>query len=167
MPKVSFKSKLLKEVCAKVQLDMVLTESNGEFLTIFDNAIEDLITLQNSRYGIRGRRLLKSDEWYTTVLPEMDDFRFKQFLRVSRSDFSFILRLIENHEVFHGKNSSKQFPVPKQLAIALHKMGFEGSGSSLANVAALFGVSDGGTIMTVTFRIIKVWLHINILRTLS
>jgi hypothetical protein len=42
------------------------------------------------------------------------------------------------------------------LAISLYKFGVSGTGASIGNVSALFGVGDGGTVMKVILRVITV-----------
>lgn len=74
-------------------------------------------------------------------------------LRCTRTQFNVILALIENHAVFHGKNSQKQFSVQFQLAIVLYRLGSNGEGATLGKVAALFGVGDGGSIDKITLRV--------------
>jgi hypothetical protein len=58
--------------------------------------------------------------------------------------------------VFNSAQAQKQMAVDKQLAITLYKLGVDGTGASLNNVAAHFGVGDGGTIMKICLRVIKV-----------
>ncbi|ODM99709.1 putative nuclease HARBI1 [Orchesella cincta] len=65
------------------------------------------------------------------------------------------MRQIENDKCFNGPNSNLQLTVQKQLAITLYKFGVDGSGSSVCNVAALFGVGDGGTVMKIMGRVIQ------------
>jgi len=41
---------------------------------------------------------------------------------------------------------NRKMPIAKQLAIALHRFVTNGTGSSIGNVSALFGVDDGRSI---------------------
>ncbi|ODM92119.1 putative nuclease HARBI1 [Orchesella cincta] len=145
----------VSEVCQHAVLELLLCDSSSEATGIFDQAIEDVMILQTARYTIPRQPLPKSDKWFTEILPEVDENRFRQFMRVTRKDFAFILQQIENDKCFNGPNSNLQLTVQKQLAITLYKFGVDGSGSSVCNVAALFGVGDGGTVMKIMGRVIQ------------
>jgi hypothetical protein len=155
MPKVSNKRKVIEEVCKIAEVDILLAPE-GKTGQILDDAIEDVLTVSSFRYAIVRQPVPKSDQWYHNVLPSLDDYRFKQFLRVSRRDFGRIMRLIENNPVFAPTNNQRQLSIDKQLAITLYKFGFDGTGSSLVNTAALFGIGDGGSVMKVVTRVIQV-----------
>jgi len=156
MPKASKKRAVMNLVCKTAVLELVWSTNHEEAIKAFDNALSDLSTLSASRYLKVRQPVPKSDHWYTTILPEYDEIRFKQFERVGRIDFCRILRMIEDNEVFTSGRGRKQFPVDMQLAITLHKFGNNGTGNGLANVAAKFGIGDGGTIMRVVSRVTKV-----------
>uniref|UniRef100_A0A0A9XT22 Uncharacterized protein n=1 Tax=Lygus hesperus TaxID=30085 RepID=A0A0A9XT22_LYGHE len=59
---------------------------------------------------------------------------------------------LKNTPVFKSK---LQFPVEVQLMIVLHRLGSNGEGASVAKIAALFGIGDGGRIDIITNRIFK------------
>jgi hypothetical protein len=64
-------------------------------------------------------------------------------------------RLIKNDSVFDSKTKG-QTPVEIQLAVTLYRFGHTGSGASYGNVAAKFGIGDGGSILDMTKRTIMV-----------
>ena len=107
------------------------------------------------RYTYRSK-VPKNRKWFDDVLPQLDDYRFKTYLRVTREQFNIVLMLIRNHKNFHGYNSAKQFPVSTQLALVLYRLGSNGDGASVAKMAALFGIGDGGTMDKITLRIFRV-----------
>ena len=96
----------------------------------------------------------KQTKWVNDVLPRYDDVRYKQTLRLTRADFKIVLDLIKDNSVFHL--SPCQLSVEKQLQIALYRFGIYGTGASIPNVARLFGVGDGSTVVRVTRRVIQV-----------
>jgi hypothetical protein len=154
MPKISNKRALIKRMCEDTALE-VLHAPDHEVDRVFDDFLQDFLIVKSMRTTVPRSIVPKSDAWYQSVLPELDDHRFKQFLRMRRQDFAFLLTLIEGHEVFQSRKKV-QIPIAKQLAITLYKLGFDGSGSSLANTAALFGIGDGGTVMKVVERVLEV-----------
>ncbi|TFY60403.1 hypothetical protein EVJ58_g5168 [Rhodofomes roseus] len=64
-------------------------------------------------------------------------------LRVSPNVFETILRLIEDHPVFHNESNNEQTPVRTQLAVTLYRMGHYGNGASVQDVARMAGCSEG------------------------
>jgi hypothetical protein len=156
MPKLSSKRRIENEVCRLADERISWAKTSKEADKIFDCAVQDILLLNSSRYTIVRQPLPKSDVWYTTILPTYDDRRFKIFLRVTRKDFRTILSIVEESPVFKTFNGQKQLAVDKQLAITLYKLGFDGSGSSLSNAAAHFGIGDGGSVMKICSRVITV-----------
>lgn len=121
---------------------------------MFDELEENAAIFAGFRYSYRGA-VPKNFTWYDEALPNLDDQRFRMMLRCSRQQFNVILALIENHPVFHGFNSNKQFSVQFQLALALYRLGSYGEGATLGKIASLFGVGDGGTIAKITTRVFE------------
>jgi len=152
----SSKAVAISSICENAAMELMFCDTNEEANEIFDLAVDDVMILYTRRCLNPRQPIPKSDKWFMEVLPELDDNRFRHFLRVTRKDFGIILNQIESHDVFNGENYKKQFPISKQLAITLYKLGFDGSGSSLCNAAAMFGIGDGGTIMKVVSRVLKV-----------
>ena len=155
MPLLSRKRKLLGKLCEDAVVEMVVahpTQGNQ----IFDNAVEDVIAVYSQRCLVPRLLVPKSDEWFRRILPNYGDDLFRTFMRVSRQDFNRVLMLIENNSVFKGPNSYKQLEIDEQLALTLYKFGNDGTGSGIVNVAALFGVGGGGTVMKVVTRVIEV-----------
>lgn len=102
-------------------------------------------------YGIRQQRYLTTRSisvpkcnWATAILPELDERRFRKFVRMDRITFEEVLCIVENDPVFHlTENNNAQVPVRHQLAIALHRLGHHGTGGDVQSTAALWGVSEG------------------------
>jgi len=114
-----------------------------------------MLLLLSSRYVIKNDPVPKSFQWFTEVLPALDDRRFKSVLRTTRFQFGFILDIIQDSPVFAAQ-PHQQFSVSHQLAIALFKLGHYGNAASVTKVAAKFGIGDGGTVLRCTNRVIKV-----------
>lgn len=121
---------------------------------IFNELEENVAIFVSLRYSFRGK-VPKNFNWYDETLPNLDDDRFRMLLRCSRKQFNVLLALIENHPVFHGFNSHKQFTTQFQLALVLYRLGSYGEGATLCKIASLFGIGDGGTIEKITSRIFK------------
>jgi len=95
----------------------------------------------------------KSKYWYERILPKYDNFRFKTALRVSREHFNLIRELLSVNPIFQTRNTT---PLETKLAITLYRFGCDGSGSSYMKVGQLFGISDGGAIISFTNQVIQV-----------
>ncbi|XP_055543804.1 uncharacterized protein LOC129729319 [Wyeomyia smithii] len=102
----------------------------------------------------------KSRHFTANVLPNLDETRFKELIRVSWSSFKIILELIRHDGVFHTLQARKQFPVEIQLLIVLYRLGSYGEGASIAKLSAFFGIDDGGTIQIITDRVFKAILNL-------
>jgi hypothetical protein len=159
MPKISNKQVAFRATCVSALHELAMRPLSASF-EVLDDALEDLALLLSRRYYIPRNPVPKSCHWYTEILPNLDDHRFKQTLRVSREDFGRILGFISGDAVFHGVNSQKQMNMEQQLAITLFKLGHDGTGNSMSNAAAKFGVGDGGTIMKIVQRVIQVRLQL-------
>lgn len=134
------------------ELAIMDSSDEDEEERIFNELEENASIFVGLRYSFRGN-VPKSFNWYNEILPNLDDMRFRILLRCSRQQFNVILALIENHQVFHGINSHKQFSVQFQLALVLYRLGSNGDGATLAKIASLFGIGDGGTIDKITTRV--------------
>ncbi|GAB0098313.1 protein ANTAGONIST OF LIKE HETEROCHROMATIN PROTEIN 1 [Sergentomyia squamirostris] len=126
-----------------------------------DKAIDEFVmglsVLERHRYLYRSK--VAKCLWYETTLPRYDDSRFLQYIRVSREEFHFILLEISTDPVFIEK-SGNQMPVEKQLALVLFRLGNSGDSASIAKIAALFGVGDGGTVDKITHRVFVAILNL-------
>ena len=147
MAKTSSKAVLMDQLAVQALVGQAWDPDHAN--KILDEAIKDVLLVSVFRKGVDRGMISKFDRWFVTVLPEYCEKTFKSIRRVTREDFKRILRLIEGHAHFHATNSHKQIPLEKQLAVTLYKFGNDGTGSSLTNVAALFGVRCGGTIMKI------------------
>jgi hypothetical protein len=155
MPRISKKARLLDLLAEDAIAQIFLSEKSEEIDPILDEAIENITVIESFRCSVPRLRVPKSDHWYCSILETYDDDRFRRYLRVTRSDFGKILHYIRDHQGFL-ETKPKQMPVEKQLAISLYRFGVSGTGASIGNVSALFGVGDGGTVMKVILRVITV-----------
>src|SRR5262249_3703715 len=85
--------------------------------------VEMLAVIKKTRYLESRLPVPKSNHWVEEILPNLDDNRYRQQIRVSRSAFNFILRSIENHPVFRNNSPNEQLPIERQLHIALWRFG--------------------------------------------
>jgi hypothetical protein len=73
MPKPSSKRRIENEVCRLADERILWAKTSKEADKIFGCAVQDALLLNSSRYTIVRQPLLKSDVWYTTILPTYDD----------------------------------------------------------------------------------------------
>lgn len=86
MPKKSKRMKLLDLVIA--DFEFIAATTSGEKLDgEIDNFVEDMEDIILTRYFAPRLYLPKSDEWFTKILPNLDEDRFKRALRVTRDQF--------------------------------------------------------------------------------
>ena len=142
MPKVSYKRKYSEAILNYHIFEILWTDNSEGMDHELERCFRDLVLLNSTRYWVsRISQVPKSKVWVLNVLPNYDDKRFKSTLRVSRSDFKLILDIIASNSVFNDpKRRGRVEPVELQLAIALYRFGFDGSGASHCNVGQKFGV---------------------------
>jgi hypothetical protein len=68
---------------------------------------------------------------------------FKQETRMSRNSFKTLVRMIEDHAIFHNNSRNPQAPVWEQVFIALRRFGCEGNAISVGMASRYGGVSVG------------------------
>lgn len=120
-----------------------------------DTLVDDLLAIESSRYNL-ATKVPKSLSWISEVLPQLDNERFKQMMRMDRENFHYLLNKIKDDCEFHGQNSALQISTEVQLAVVLYRLGSYGDGGSIRKIASIFGIGDGATIERITHRIFKV-----------
>lgn len=123
-----------------------------------DTLVDDLHALESVQYH-NPMKVPKTLSWTFGVLPQLDNERFKQMMRMNRETFQYLFNRIKDDPEFHGQNSVLQTPIEVQLAIVLYRLGSYGDGGSIRKIASLFGVGDGATIERITNRIFKVFFY--------
>lgn len=119
-----------------------------------DDVCDDFSAISSMRY-IHRSVVPKNKSWFDETLYQLDGKRFKTLMRCTREQFNVILDLINDNPLFHGKNSEKQFSPYFQLALVMYRLGANGTGASIARIAALFGIGDGGTIEKITWKVFQ------------
>ncbi|XP_024214098.2 uncharacterized protein [Halyomorpha halys] len=154
MPKVSDKWKLCERLAAKCLVDLLTCEEE-EKDELIDDCIDNILIIQALKYAVPFLRgsVLKSSDWRSSVLPNVDEDRFKSLLRVNYFQFETVLQEIQDNPVFNSKHSAKQMSVELQLAIVLYRLGCSGEEASIPKIASLFGCGDDETINMVTKRV--------------
>jgi hypothetical protein len=71
------------------------------------------------------------------------DTWFRQTMRVTYTSFERIHLLIADCEVFASRSFNKQAPVHHQLAVGLHRLGMDGNGVSVGQMAKQYRISEG------------------------
>lgn len=124
-----------------------LTDSTMELLYIYEG-------LKEQRYINSTRVLAPKSNLGTYILPQLDDTRFRSYLRVTRCSFDKIVDLIRHDDVFKNMSNCAQAPVELQLHYALFKLGHAGNASGVKKSAATWGVSEGH-IVNCTWRVVQ------------
>ena len=70
----------------------------------FSSPAELLAVISTTRYLKHRLPVPKSRNWLEDVLPFLDDNRFRQQMRVSRTTFEFILHTIQSHPIFSNNS---------------------------------------------------------------
>jgi hypothetical protein len=83
-----------------------------------------LSSLLDSRYlQTRIYNVVKSQEWWHSIVPKYNDVRFKKIMRMDFQSFQNLLIKIELHSIFQSTGNKQQAPVELQLAIFLRRIG--------------------------------------------
>lgn len=120
------------------------------------NIFEDMLpTILNSRYLRERVAKPKSREFASVILPQLDDYDFKEEYRLFPSSFSAILDRIKDHPVFHTSDATgrPQEDPHYQFQVALKRFGTEASSASgLSQISKHFGLGKG-TVLLYTERV--------------
>ncbi|KAL0581361.1 hypothetical protein ABG067_008457, partial [Albugo candida] len=135
MPKVSNRHQTIKNI------NSLLRQS------VIDEEDREAEELDEILWGIETKRCLNSGDG----IPKLKQFRdyflqwsdeeFVKICRMERETFIKILRLIENNNVFLNESYCPQLDVHVQLAVTLKRLSHDGTGNSLDQLAAYFGIS--------------------------
>ena len=80
------------------------------------------------------------------MLQRWGEAEFRQETRKTQHSFKCLVKLIDNHPIFHNNSTNLQAPVWEQLFVMLKRLGCEGNGVSVGNVSRYGGVSIGTVI---------------------
>ena len=84
---------------------------------------------------------------------------FREAFRMNKETFLFILNRIQMHQIFKNNSRHQQQPVWLQLLVALERLGFDGTSSSVGKISRNLGISKG-TVILYTTRVIEAILSI-------
>ncbi|KAL7725270.1 hypothetical protein ACLKA6_007774 [Drosophila palustris] len=120
--------------------------------------MEDILTISSCCRGIEFS-VPKSFDWRTHVLPNLNEDRFLQMLRVTKMQFQTIVEFVRNDSGFKSSLFRPQMSVEQQAVIVLFRLGSSGEAAAIRKIATLFGVGDGGTIGSITDRVFSAILR--------
>lgn len=93
---------------------------------------------QSNRFNPRSVwSLKKNDEWWSTIVPTMNDRQFKENFRLQRTTFTQLIQQVGPHLRRADTVFRRAIPIEKRIACALYALG---STSELRTVANLFGL---------------------------
>lgn len=114
-----------------------------------DDTFEQVyLEVASTRYLERGLGVARPSDRLKWLLSELDDFRFKQEVRMPRERFQQLVQLICRHQIFKA-SKKPQRPVEHQLLVALRRLGCFGNGASIGMTARYFAIS--GKSMSIFF----------------
>jgi hypothetical protein len=107
-----------------------------------------LANLELLRQSILSRRYLAPRERVSRppnrldwLLYDLDNRRFKQEVRTTRTHFWQLVQRIQGHFIFHNRSRHPQRPVEHQLLVAMKRFGTFGNGAAVGCIARHFGIS--------------------------
>jgi hypothetical protein len=112
-----------------------------------------------SRYLSGGERRYRSNHFFLQSFSLMAETEFRQLFRTSRQGFLAVLEQIETHPVFTNSSTCSQTAPAWQLAVALCRLGSNGTGASVGKMQAIFGIGMG-TVGLFTNRVITALLAV-------
>ncbi|KAM8707557.1 hypothetical protein ACLKA7_014651 [Drosophila subpalustris] len=147
MPRERIKKQLTKRKLdlALWELELLDDNEHAAYDEVMDELMEDILTISSCRRGIEFS-VPKSFDWRTHVLPNLNEDRFLQMLRVTKMQFQTIVEFVRNDSGFKSSLFRPQISVEQQVAIVLFRLGSSGEAAAIRKIATLFGVGDGGTI---------------------
>lgn len=158
MPRCTSKNKIIDAVYEDAIDRLIYLDSSDETEAeeIERDTMENLALVDRYRYGDI-QMVPRQKTWLNEVFPKYDENRFRQITRLSYAQFDKVYNCIKDNEIFFGCTQS---PVSLQLAVTLYRLGLNGAGASLKNIARLFGTGDGSSIVRMTRRVIKAVLDV-------
>lgn len=167
MPRTSERKSLLKDLEKAIAISSLDareissdSESSDSCMDTEEDALAEIYAAVSFHRYLKPRTPVpKCCRWLIEVLPELDDVRFRAFVRVSRVKFRDILRQIENDPVFSNASRHNQTAVSIQLACALQRFGGYGNGVSYIQLGQKFSVSEG-SVDNFTERVIAALLNL-------
>ncbi|OAV87838.1 hypothetical protein PTTG_03314 [Puccinia triticina 1-1 BBBD Race 1] len=111
------------------------------------NQIYDLQTtlaaLLSSRYLAHRNPVAKPPFIHEYLMHDLDEKRFKQEFRMSRSAFLKLCDQVSNDPVYHNNSQNPQRHVCEQMMVALKRLGCFGNAASVGMMARFFRLAEG------------------------
>ncbi len=154
MPLESYRSKLRKAYMTymsirQLMVPPVLEPGEDEVMYLarqLKTDLEVLKTIERTRYLRERSPVPKAGSLHLAWEFAKDPahhHRFRNMLRVSPLVFDILIDLIKDHPVFQNNSNRPQAPVDIQLAVTLYRMGRNGNGVSVMDVARNCAISEG------------------------
>jgi hypothetical protein len=148
MPYLSERQQLLGDL----ELLILLANYNDD-----DEQEEELLELYAhvlaSRYLGERQVLKRPPHYFLDRFPNLPDGEFRSMFRTSKAGFFALLEKIQDNAVFSNNSTCPQTHPAWQLAVALTRLGFHGTGASVSKMQAIFGVGSG-IVTTFTNRVV-------------
>ncbi|RPA72596.1 hypothetical protein BJ508DRAFT_200353, partial [Ascobolus immersus RN42] len=91
---------------------------------------------------IKGQRPIPLPLWFEHLCGEKPR-TFRLLMRMSLPSFNALVRLVENHPIFHNASHCPQAPVAHQMAVFFYRLGMANAGSSLGHTRYSLGLGEG------------------------
>jgi predicted DNA-binding protein YlxM (UPF0122 family) len=97
--------------------------------------------LKQQRYFYSRVSVLKSN-WVSSMLSNLSNTRFREYVRMNRESLNHILRLICENQVFRNKFTCLQISIENQLKYVFYRMRHDDSASDFLSIAIMWDVSE-------------------------
>ncbi|KAK3804528.1 MAG: hypothetical protein JOS17DRAFT_693243 [Linnemannia elongata] len=149
MPYKSGRQQLLSEL----ETLIILLDNDGE-----EDEAEELYLLYlhvlHSQYSAECAITRRPPHYLTERFPSLTAEEFRSMFRTTREGFSALLDKIQDHPIFSNNSTCPQAHPSLQLAVALTRLGVNGTGASVSKIQAIFGIGTG-TATVYTNRVVQ------------
>lgn len=137
MPKSSDKIGPQCDLEAAIKLSVLLEASGCRVEgTIANETLQGLLLMHQALTGARyliPRTYVRNKASMAGMLHSYTDRQFRQEARMDRASFDRMVKLLENHPIFHNNSRFDQTPTWIQCLVAFKRLGSYGNANSLGN----------------------------------
>ncbi|KAI8841680.1 hypothetical protein BJ741DRAFT_436985 [Chytriomyces cf. hyalinus JEL632] len=136
MPKQSERAKLMRELEERLAIEgyhLTTRQLTGQVSTVDDDYFDALrylyAAVESTRY-LSERNYISRPLQYENVMSQTNDRDFKEWYRLTKSQFGRLLAAIQDHSAFQSKGVNQQTHPGNQLLVTLVRIPFFGTGAS-------------------------------------
>jgi hypothetical protein len=102
-----------------------------------------LLYIQSKRYLGPCSRIEKAPVIGNYLLNVLEEKRFKQHFCMSQASFFKLCEQVSRDPVFHNESHCSQHPLVDQMMVALKRVGCDGNGVAIGQLATFFRIGEG------------------------